>query len=150
MASGVTNRGINNLFDVGFRGVAPNATFYLALVTSATVPTCTLDTLNELAEISDGNGYQSGGYTLYNNSSDFDVLTEEGAGANNVVIQIKDVAWTANGGPISSARYAVLLEYHATVTSRVVVAWFDLASDRTVSDGQTLTIQNCEIRATHP
>jgi len=32
--------------------------------------------------------------------------------------------------------------------SRLVYAYWDLISDRSVVDGQTLTLQNCELRLT--
>lgn len=67
------------------------------------------------------------------------------------LVQIKDVSWTASGGSIpssgSGARYAVLTDDNATVGNREVLAYWDLTSDRTVSDGQTLTLQDLEIDA---
>jgi hypothetical protein len=40
----------------------------------------------------------------------------------------------------------VLTDDNATVANREVFVCWDLASDRSVSDGQTLTIQNAELR----
>jgi hypothetical protein len=64
-------------------------------------------------------------------------------------IQIKDVAWTASGGNIPAsgdgARYAVLTDDNGTVASREVFQWWDLSSDRTVSDSQVLTLQDLQI-----
>ena len=82
-----------------------------------------------------------------------DVLTEDDANDRGLT-QAKDIVWTASGGSIPAsgdgARYAVLLDDNATVGSREVLAWWDLTSDRSVSDGQTLTLQDCELRLNAP
>lgn len=151
MAVGWTNRGKYEALNWVFRGATIPTNFYIALVTSATAPTCDTDTLGQLTEIAAGNGYTSGGYQLTPNSTDFDVINEDDT--NDLAkIQIKDVVWTASGGGIpdsgSGARYAVLTDDNATVGSRKVLAYWDLTSDRSVSDGQSLTLQDCEIRLT--
>jgi len=149
MASGWTNRGIYNLLDAIFRGATIPTNFYIALVTSAATPSSDTNTFSELTEIAAGNGYTTGGYQLSRNSTDFDVLTEDDIN-NLAYTQIKDVVWTASGGAIpgsgSGARYAVLLDDNATIASREVWAFWDLTSDRTVSDGQALTLQDCELK----
>lgn len=145
MASGLTDKGVAKSWDVFFRGATPPTTLYLALVTSAVTPTKSTNTLSELTEITAGNGYTSGGIAVSRNSTDFDTLTE----ADPVVLQLKDLAWTASGGSIpasgSGARFAVLTDDNGTVGSREVYAYFDLGSDRTVSTGQDLTIQDAEL-----
>jgi hypothetical protein len=151
MASGWTNRGKKLVLDYVFRATALPANFYVALVTSATAPTADTNTMADLTEIAAGNGYTSGGYSLTKNSTDFDVLTEDDTG-DKALIQIKDVAWTASGGTLpasgNGARYAVLTDYNATVSARNVLAWWDLVSDRSVSTGQPLTLQDCELDLT--
>lgn len=147
--AGWTNKGKWRVLGWAYRGDAIPTNFYVALVTSATAPTADINTLGELTEIAAGNGYTSGGYQLTPNSTDFDVHTEDDANDRGL-IQIKDIVWTASGGPIPAsgggARYAVLLDDNATVGSREVLAYWDLVSDRSVSDGQTLTLQDCELR----
>jgi hypothetical protein len=151
MASGVTNRGKALLFDYVFRGVALPANFYVALITSAATPTADTNTFSELTEIAAGNGYTSGGYSLTKNTTDFDTLTEDDTN-DKAILKIKDVVWTASGGAIpasgNGARYAILTDYNATMGSRQVMAWWDLTSDRTVSSGQPLTLQDCELDIT--
>ena len=153
MANGWTNRGKNNALDSLFRGTALPTNYYVALVTSATAPTADTETLAALTQVATGNGYTDGGYSLTKNSTDFDVLTEDDAGDLGK-IQVKDVAWTASGGTVpssgSGARYAVLTDDNATVSSREIWAYWDLASDRTVSDSQTLTLQDLELKLTEP
>mgnify|MGYP000920312131 FL=1 len=151
MASGMTNRGNKLLFDYVFRATALPTNFYVALITSAVAPTADTNTFSELTEIAAGNGYTSGGISLTKNSTDFDVLTEDDAN-DKAIIQIKDLVWTASGGSIpasgNGARYAILTDYNATMGSRQVLAWWDLTSDRTVSSGQPLTLQDCELDIT--
>jgi len=148
-----TNKGKMRGLEAYFRNVGAPTNFYVALVTSATAPSATTNTLSDLTEIAAGNGYSSGGYQLTPNATDFDVLNENDVN-NRGEIQIKDVTWTATGGSIpasgSGARYAVLTDDHATVGSREVIDYWDLDSDRSVSDGQDLTLQNLEIRITEP
>jgi hypothetical protein len=134
---------------MAFRNGTEPTTFYVALVTSATAPTADTNTLGDLTQIAAGNGYTSGGIAVARNSTDFDTLTEDDTNDRGD-LQIKDLTWTASGGSIpgsgNGARYAVLTDDNATVNSREVYAYWDLTSDRSVSTGQTLTLQNLEIR----
>ena len=149
--AGWTNRGkymaLKRLHD----GTALPTNYYVALVTSATAPTQDINTLSELTEIAAGNGYTSGGISLTKNGTDFDVATEDDTGDLGK-IQIKDLVWTASGGPLPAsgggARYAVFTDDNVTVGSREIYYYWDLTSDRSVSDTQTLTLQDCEIRIT--
>lgn len=149
--AGWTNKGKFRCLDSFFRAQNTPTNFYIALATSAAAPTADINTLSELTEIAAGNGYTQGGYQLNRDTTDFDSHTENDANDRSD-LQIKDVVWTAAGGSIpgsgSGARYAVLTDDNVTVGSRHVLAWWDLSSDRTVSNGQTLTLQNCELRLT--
>lgn len=149
--AGWTNKGKHLMFDVFFRNATEPTNLFVALVTSATAPTADTNTLSQLTEIAAGNGYTAGGYSLDRNGTDFDSLVENDTDDRGE-IQIKDIVWTASGGPIpasgNGARYAVLTDDNATVGSRIVIAFWDLSSDRSVSDTQTLTLQNLELRAT--
>jgi hypothetical protein len=151
MASGWTNRGKYLVLNYAFRNPTRPANYYVALVTSATAPNADTNTLSDLTEIAAGNGYTTGGYSLTPGATDFDTLTEDDSGDLGKIL-IKDVVWTATGGALpasgSGARWAVLLTDEATVANRQVICWWDLTSDRTVSSGQPLTLQDCELRLT--
>jgi len=151
MASGWTNKGKAHVLGITFRNATEKTNYYIALVTSAAAPTADTNTLSQLTEIAAGNGYTTGGYQLTPNTTDFDTLTEDDSGDKGAVL-IKDVVWTASGGSIpgsgSGARYACLTDDNGTVGSREVYAWWDLTSDRTVSTGQTLTLQDLELDIT--
>lgn len=146
---GFTNRGFKILFDTYFRGATAPANFNLALVTSATAPNADTNLMSDLTEITAGNGYTAGGISVARNTTDFDSLVENDA-SDRVELQIKNEAWTASGGPIpsagSGARYAVLTNATATVSLRDVLFWWDLVSDRFVSDTQALTLVDLELR----
>jgi hypothetical protein len=148
---GWTNKGKFRTLDIAFRNATEPTVFYVALATSATAPTADTNTLSQLTQIATGNGYVDGGISIARNSTDFDSITENDTDDRGE-LQIKDTIWTAAGGPIPSsgngARWAVLTDDNVTVGSREVYAYWDLVSDRSVSDGQTLTLQNLELRLT--
>jgi hypothetical protein len=149
--AGWTNKGKFRVLNGFFRAQSVPTNLFVALVTSATAPAADINTLSQLTEIAEGNGYTAGGYQLNRDTTDFDALTEDDTNDQGI-LQLKDVFWTADGGTIPAsgdgARYAVLTDDNATVANREVLAWWDLASDRSVSNGQTLTLQNCELDLT--
>lgn len=146
---GFTNRGKESALDWIFRGTTIPTNFYVALVTNAAAPTADTNLMSDLTEIAAGNGYTAGGIQLNRNATDFDTLTEDDTNDRGL-IQIRDLTWTASGGNLpasgSGARYAVLTDDNVTVANREVIAFWDLTADRVVSDGQPLTLQNCELR----
>lgn len=150
--AGMTNRGKKKLIDYYFRrqGTLPT-NFYIALLTSAQAPGPDTNVLGDLTQIAAGNGYTSGGIQVTPNTTDFDTMTEDDA-ADKSILQIKDIVWTASGGSMpgsgNGARYAVLTDDNGTVANREVLFYWDLASDRVVSAGQTLTLQNLEMQLT--
>lgn len=149
--AGFTNRGKKMILDYCFARTARPTKFYVALVTSAAAPTADTNIMSDLTQIATGNGYTDGGYELTPGSTDFDA-SDENDTSDYGYIQLKDVAWTASAGSIpasgNGARYAVITDDNGTIGSRIVLAYWDLTSDRSVSAGQTLTLQNCELRLT--
>ena len=61
--------------------------------------------------------------------------------------QVEDVVITASGGDITCT-YAVLTDDNVTEGSREVYAFFDLAGSKTVSNGQTITLQDMQATIT--
>jgi hypothetical protein len=144
--AGFTNKGKYTMLG-WMKGTALPTNFYVALVTSATAPVADTNTKSELTELTEQFGYTTGGKSLTKNGTDFPVHTEDD-GADTAYIRIKDQAWTASGGSIGAARYAILTDDNATQGSRLVLAFWSLTSDRTVSDGQVLTLQALELQLT--
>lgn len=140
------------MFGVFFTSTDIPTNFYLALVTSAVAPGPDTNTFSELTEIADGNGYDTGGYLLNRNTTDFDTGPTENDASDYAYVQMKNITWLASGGNLPAtgdgARYAVILDDNATIADRDVLMYFDLVSDRVVSDGQDITLQDCEYRAT--
>ena len=149
MASGTTDRGKKLLLDYAFEAATVPSTYYLALCTSATTPTKATNVFSDLTEVATGNGYTTGGASL-TAATDFTVTEVDSTVGAKVVIA--NTVYTASGGNLPAsgdgARWAVLLD--ATSSGANVLAYFDLVSDRTVSDTQTLTIQAAEIDANEP
>lgn len=147
--AGWTNKGKFNLLEWGFRKENIPTNLYVALVTSANVPDADTNILSDLTEITAGNGYATGGFQLDMNSTDFDTITEDD-GNDRALVRIKNVSWVASGGNIPSAgdgaRYAVLTDDNGTVANREVIMFWSLGSDRTISDTQTLLLQDLEMR----
>lgn len=154
MASGITNKGKHHFLNLALRNATEPTNYYVALVTSAAVPDADTNTLSQLTELANGNGYTTGGIqtTRGDGSSGigWDVATEDDS-ADKAIFKLEDLVWTASGGSLPAsggARYAVLTDDNGTVGSREVYAWWDLVSDRQVSVGQTLTLVDCEIDIT--
>lgn len=149
MASFMTNRGKFRMFNGYFRAVAIPVNFNIMLFNDTTTPTVDTNTVADLTEIPAGNGYTTGGISVARNATDFDVLNEDDT-LNEALLQILDIVWTAAGGPLpvsgTGARWAGLVDDNVTINSRDIVAVFDLVSNRSVSDTQTLTLADCEIQ----
>lgn len=150
MASGVTNKGKFRLAEQALANGAEPTVLYLALITSAVAPTVDTNTFSQLTEIAAGNGYTAGGISLTRNATNFP--TTEDDTNDRMECDIPDQVWTASGGTLpasgNGARYAILTDDNVTQSSREVYAWFDLVSDRSISSGQTLTLQNLILRFT--
>lgn len=122
--------------------------FRARLITSAAAITADTNLASELTELANGNGYTTGGIALGRNSTDFDVLTEDDVN-DRALVQIRDLVWTAAGGPIpASGAGASELSLEDDEVSPQVIGGFSLTGPITVSDGQTLTVQDAEIRLT--
>jgi len=144
--AGITNKGKYRMAGAIFRGETLPTNFYVALVTDT--PDADTNTLSDLTEIADGNGYDTGGFELTPGGTDFDTWTEDDSG-NKGVIKIKDVAWTADGGSIPAsgddALYAVLLDDNGTIANREVWVYWSLGGAQSIGDGSTITLQDLEI-----
>ena len=141
---GMTQRGLKLLFDYAFQGVTIPTNFYVALVTAATAPSWSTTTFGGLTEITAGNGYTTGGFSLTPNTTDFDAQVLNTT-PDFVDQQIKNVTWTASGGNIpgsgDGATYAVLLTDEGTIANRQVITfWLLTDAPRTITSGLTLTL----------
>jgi hypothetical protein len=99
---------------------------------SNTAPIATNTVYSSITEISNGNGYTTGGATIgstaYSQSSGLATLT-----GNNVV-------WTATGGSIGPFRYVVI--YDVTSSTKPLIGWWDYGSSITLNVGETFTVNH--------
>ena len=152
MASGFTNKGkfkmLKHLFD---RSEALPPSFNFVLVTSATTPDADSNTMSQFTEIANGNGYTTNGINRTANATNFPGVVEVDA-SDYAEILILDLVWTASGGNLpgsgGASRWCLMLDNNATPANREVYAWIDLGADRTVSDGQSLTLDDPKLRFT--
>ena len=119
----------------GDLGAITTDTFYCALFTSTYTPAATDDSYSSLTgEVSNGNGYTTGGVALTG------VSWSESSGTYTFALD--DIVWNASGGDISSIRYAVIYNY--TDAGKQLIAQCVLDStpaDVTVPSGSPLTIK---------
>lgn len=161
MASGVTNAGKAWILEVAFRdlmnGGALVDDMYVALIKSTVAPTIDHDKWSDLKanQIATGNGYLDGGADVARGASSFDVISDVSTSETNDYghVQLTNIEWAASGGSIpdsgDGARYALLLDKAGAAKphdNNKIIAWWDLGSDRSVTNGQTLSLQDMEIR----
>src|SRR3972149_6707445 len=108
--AGWTNRGKFRALEEYLTAASiPGSAFALFLATSATAPGADHNLKTDLTEIATTNGYSAGGLNVNRDTTDWDVRTEDDS-ADRAFFQIKDLVWTASGGPLpasgNGARYA--------------------------------------------
>ena len=101
--------------------------FKVMLTNAAPVNTNTVKA--DLTDISAGNGYTAGGTATT-------ITTSTASGTAKATGT--DVVFTASGGSIGPARYAVL--YNDTQATKPLVAWWDYGSSITLANTETLTV----------
>ena len=143
MASGLTNRGKKLLQTYAFGSTSAPSTYYGLLCSDSTTPTNQTNTISDLSEIPNGNGYTTGGVSI-TRGTDFTITEDDTNNLGKVVL--KTLLWTASGGSLpasgNGARWLVLTD---DSTPKNIIAWFDLVSNRSVSVGQSLSILASEI-----
>lgn len=108
-------------------------TLKMQLHTSAAVGFTTNSTISTAAsvtgEVSNGNGYATGGATLGS------VTWTTGASAGQYRLDAADPVWTATGGTIANIKYALLKTSagQAVCWSRLTTAQFTLAQNNTLT-----------------
>lgn len=102
-------------------------TLKVALTNSA--PTNTFSQLSSITQISNGNGYTTGGTAAS--------ITSSAQTSGTYKLVLADVVFTASGsmGPF---RYAVL--YDDTATNDELIAYWDYGSSITLASGDTFTV----------
>lgn len=102
----------------------------LKVMLTLTAPVATNAVKTDLTEIAAGNGYPAGGTASVGNA-----FTQTG-GVGKLVSG--DVTFTASGGSVASARYAVL--YNDTSTNKSLIGFWDYGSTFTLAVGESLLV----------
>ena len=89
------------------------------------------------SELSGGNGYIVGGYTMTGVSLIEDDANDRGR------VEWSNVQWDASGGNIGPSGSAVL--YDDTVGDKTVIGCIDFDTDYTISAGSSLQLQNIAV-----
>jgi hypothetical protein len=99
---------------------------------SDATPSASADAVKaDLAEISAGNGYTSGGHDTQN------TISETGGTAT---LNAVDIVITASGGSIGPFRYVPIYNDTPTSPADPLIAWWDYGSSITLLTGETFTI----------
>lgn len=146
--AGVTNKGKYMMMATYFRASTQPTGFYVALVTYATAPNASTNTLGQLHEMATGNGYNTaGGRYLARNATSFNFLYEDDVN-NRSQIAIADITWTATGTfpkTGNGARWMVITDDNATRASRRVLGYWNLTTSRSMSTGDSLVVKNAQL-----
>lgn len=103
----------------------------LKVALTNTAPTAaTDDELADITQISNGNGYTTGGTAASISSS------AQTSGTYKLVLA--DVVFTASGGSMGPFRYVVL--YNDTATNDELIGYYDYGSSITLASGETFTV----------
>lgn len=102
----------------------------LKVALTNTAPNATDDHFIDITEISAGNGYTAGGTQATISSS------AQTSGTYKLVLA--DVTFTASGGSIGPARYAIL--YNDTATNDELIGYWDYGTNLTITDGNSLLV----------
>ena len=103
----------------------------LKVYLSNAAPAATNSIKTDVAEISGGNGYTTGGNTASVSSS------AQSSGTYKLVLD-DPATWTASGGSIGPFRYALL--YNDTATNDELIGWWDYGSSITLASGETFKV----------
>ena len=104
-------------------------TFKVALTNSAPVNTNTV--LANITQVSNGNGYTTGGTATSMSTS---------TSSGTAKVTGTDVVFTASGGSVGPFRYAVLYNDTPSSPADPLMAWWDYGSSVTLADTETFTV----------
>jgi hypothetical protein len=102
----------------------------LKVALTNTAPVATNTQLSNITQISNGNGYTTGGTTAS--------ITSSAQTSGTYKLVLGDVTFTASGGSVGPFRYAVL--YNDTATNDELIGWWDYGSAVTLASGESFTV----------
>lgn len=102
----------------------------LKVALTNTAPNATDTQLSQITQISNGNGYTTGGSTATQSSS------AQSSGTYKLVLG--DVTFTASGGSIGPFRYVVL--YNDTASNDELIGYYDYGAALTITNGNSFLV----------
>ena len=116
-----------------FKMILMNNTFAFDKDTHATYPVVSGE------ELSNGNGYTTGGITLLSGE-----LTEDDTNDQGKMVWSHNPTWTASGGSIGPSGAAVI--YDDTASDDTVVGCIDFGEDYTATEGLSIQVMSGEVQ----
>lgn len=104
----------------------------LKVALTNTAPTSASAVIADITQISNGNGYTTGGTAATISSS------AQTSGTYKLVLA--DVVFTASGGTVGPFRYAVLYNDTPTSPADPIIGYWDYGSSVTLADAETFTV----------
>lgn len=101
----------------------------LKVALTNTAPVATNTVLANITQVSNGNGYTTGGTAA--------TITSSAQTSGTYKLVLADVVFTATGS-LGPFRYAVL--YNDTATNDELIGWWDYGSSITLASGETFTV----------
>lgn len=115
---------------------APGDTYIVNLYSALTFTST--DTTKAAAETGATQLSTANGYTQNTKTLDSLALTATGSPANDVKLDANDVSWTASGGAIGPARYALVC--NSTDSNSPPVLFMDFGENKTADNGTPFNI----------
>lgn len=105
----------------------------LKVMLTNSAPTSANAIRSELTEIANGNGYTTGGISI-------GTITGAQTSGTFSLSGSVDPVWTASGGSMAAARYAVLYNDTPTSPADPLIGYWDYGSSVTLASGETFTV----------
>lgn len=141
MASFFTNKGLGKLLTNTFDAGTVPTNFYAYCVTSSSTPTVDDDTWSE--HLANESTNYDGEQTLAGGTG-FGTISVDDAN-NRADLTVNNIVFTATADSLV-ARWVIITDDNGTEANREIYAVLDLGSERTVGNGQTLTVSGTTLR----
>jgi hypothetical protein len=116
----------------GVHQLQTGTTHVLKVALSNTAPAATNAVLADITQVSNGNGYTTGGISV-------GTITGAQTSGTFKLTGGTDPVWTASGAGFT-ARYAVLYNDTPTSPAKPLIGWWDYGSSVTLATGETFTV----------
>ena len=116
----------------GVHQLQTGTTHVLKIALTNVAPVATNTVLANITQITNGNGYATGGLTV-------GTLTGAQSSGTFKLVGGTDPVWTSSGAGMAAFRYAVLYNDTPTSPADPLIGWWDYGSSVTLAVGETFT-----------